>query len=146
MTSSSAVLVAQLAASAAMCGISWFVQAVHYPLLRDSGGDIRVHAAENRRRTAPVVIPFMLVEGAAAAVVAWAPPAGVPRAAALVGVGLVAAAWLSTALVQMPLHARLAREGHACGAAAALVRTNWARAALWTLRAALAAWMLAVSA
>jgi hypothetical protein len=45
----------------------------------------------------------------------------------------------------MPLHGRLAHDGHAQETVAALVRSNWPRTVLWTARAALAAWMLAAA-
>jgi len=140
------VLLVQAVASAAMCGIIWFVQVVHYPLFARAGGDERGFALENQRRTGRVVIPFMLSEGVAAAVFAWSPPAGVPRSLAILGLAAVGVLWLSTGSIQMPLHARLAREGHAPDAVAALVRSNWLRTLMWTLRAGLAAWMLRVAA
>ena len=142
MTPCDLVLIVQGVASAAMCGIIWFVQVVHYPLFARSGGDERAFARENKRLTSRVVIPFMLAEGLTAAVIAWAPPVGVPRAVAWLGLAAVVAVWLSTGLVQMPLHARLASDGHLPVVIGALVRSNWVRTALWTLRAALAGWML----
>jgi len=42
----------------------------------------------------------------------------------------------------MPLHGRLARDGHLPETVTALVRSNWLRTLLWSLRAAVAAWML----
>jgi hypothetical protein len=140
------VLVAQAVASGAMAGVIWFVQAVHYPLFaRITGEDSRDHAVDNQRRTGPVVIPFMAVELATATVIAVWPPAGVGRGPAFFGLGLVAVAWASTFLLQVPLHARLARDGHTADAVAALVRSNWIRTVAWTSRAVLAAWMLRVA-
>lgn len=136
------VLIVQAIASAAMCGIIWFVQMVHYPLfarVHDAG---REFALENQRRTQGVVIPFMLAEAVTAAAIAWAPPANVPRPVAVVGLVTIAVLWLSTLFVQMPVHARLAREGHLPALIDALVRSNWLRTGVWTLRAVLAAWML----
>ena len=145
MTPYDLVLIVQGVASAAMCGIVWFVQVVHYPLFARSGGDERAFARENKRLTGRVVIPFMLAEGLAAAVLVWAPPPGVPRAVAMLGLAALVAVWLSTGLVQMPLHARLASDGHVPVVVERLVRSNWLRTALWTLRAALAGWMLRVA-
>lgn len=143
MTTTDFLLMAQAVASGAMGGLIWFVQIVHYPLFaRVTGAGDREYAAEHQRRTAWVVIPFMLVEGAVATLLVIAPPPGVPRAAAVVGLGLVLLVWLSTAAVQMPLHGRLGREGHAPAVVAALVRSNWPRTVLWTARALLAVWML----
>jgi hypothetical protein len=66
----------------------------------------------------------------------------VPRPLAIVGLVAIAILWLSTVCVQMPVHARLAREGHVPELIDALVRSNWLRTGVWTLRAVLAAWML----
>ena len=145
MSGTDFMLCAQALASAAMCGIIWFVQVIHYPSFALVGGDGRAFAQVNQRRTAPVVLAFMLVEAATAAAIAWWPPAGVPRLAAVSGLGLVVANVLSTALVQLPLHGRLARDGHDPATVAMLVRSNWLRTLLWTLRAVLAVWMLRVA-
>ena len=144
MTIPHLILMAQAVASGAMCGIIWVV---HYPLFaRVDGAEAAAYAQENKSRTGRVVIPFMLVEGLTAAAVAWRPPPGVPRSVALLGVAMVAALWLSTALVQMPLHARLARAGHSPGVVSSLVRSNWLRTAVWSARAAVSVWMLRAAA
>lgn len=137
------ILVAQAVASGAMCGLIWFVQAVHYPMFAAITGErSRDYAVENQRRTTPVVLPFMLVELATAAAIAIWPPVGVGRATALAGLGLVAVIWLSTFLLQVPLHTTFAGGGHTAGGVAALVRSNWIRTVAWSARAILAAWML----
>jgi hypothetical protein len=137
------ILAAQAIASGAMCGLIWFVQVVHYPMFaRVVGEHARKYAVEHQQRTTLVVGPLMLVEMAAALMIAVNPPPGIDRVVAMVGLALVLGAWLSTALVQMPLHGRLARDGHDPAVIDALVRTNWARTALWTARALLSVWML----
>jgi hypothetical protein len=143
MTVLDGVLAAQTVASGIMCGVIWFVQLVHYPLFSSvPPEDASEHALENQRRTGWVVIPPMLVEGLTAAIIAARPPQGVGFGPAALGLALVLALWLSTALIQMPLHDRLARDGHAPHVVESLVRTNWFRTVLWTMRACLAAWML----
>lgn len=148
MTLTDVILTAQALSSAAMCGLIWFVQIVHYPLFasevfaRTDTADASRYADENQRRTAPVVIPPMLVEAATAAIIAVSPPPAIGRPAALAGVAMVAALWLSTVLVQMPLHARLKQEGHTPATVTALVNSNWLRTILWSARALLALWML----
>jgi hypothetical protein len=140
------LLVAQAVASGMMAGIIWFVQVVHYPLFAAVTGPHEAdYARENQARTSLVVLPPMLVEAVAAGWIAAWPPAGVGRGPALAGLALVGLVWLSTLAVQMPLHARLAREGHAVGVVTTLVRTNWPRTLVWTARAILAAWMLAAA-
>jgi len=137
------VLVLQLGASAFMAGVIWLVQLAHYPLFAAVGDAAsRGWFVRNQRATAIVVVPPMLLEGATAAAVALAPPPGVSRPAALAGLALVAVAWLSTAIVQMPLHARLGQDGHDPATIARLVGSNWVRTIAWSTRAALAAWML----
>jgi len=147
VTATDLLLAAQALASAAMCGLIWFVQVVHYPLFcRVGGAEDRDYSAEHQRRTPLVVIPPMLVEGLTAGILAFKPPAGIPSLAAWAGFVLVLGLWWSTGAVQMPLHGRLGREGHAPEAVAALVRSNWVRTILWSARAVLAIWMLRAAA
>ena len=146
MTTTEIILASQALASSAMCGLIWFVQVVHYPLFaRTDTTHSPDYADENQRRTGPVVMPPMLVEAATAALIAISPPPAIGRPAALAGLAMVAALWLSTLLVQMPLHGRLKHDGHTPSAVAALVRTNWLRTILWSARALLAIWMLHVA-
>ena len=143
MTTTEIILAAQALASAAMCGLIWFVQRVHYPLFaRTDTAHAADYADENQRRTAPVVIPPMLIEAATAAIIAANPPQAIGRPAALTGLAMVAALWLSTLLVQMPLHGQLKHAGHTPATVAALVQSNWLRTILWSARAMLAIWML----
>jgi hypothetical protein len=54
----------------------------------------------------------------------------------------VAVAWLSTAFVQVPLHAALpsAAGDERAALIARLVASNWLRTAAWTLRGVLLVW------
>lgn len=88
----------------------------------------------------------MLLEIGAALTIAVNPPLGIGRGLSFFGLGLVLLVWLSTALVQMPIHARLERDGHDPDLIRRLVQTNWARTALWSARALISVWMLAVAA
>ena len=71
---------------------------------------------------------------------AWLPPAGVPRAATRVGLVLVGVVLASTALIQAPLHGRLAG-GFSPELHRLLVASNWLRTATWSLRGGLVVWM-----
>jgi len=138
----SALLVIHAAATLAMTGVIWFVQIVQYPLMARVGREafVRFHAM-HVRRTGLVVGPLMLVEAASAVGIALLRFEGPGRIGAWAGVGLLAAVWLSTALVQVPLHRRLA-EGHDPVRIARLVHGNWLRTVCWSLRAGLAlAWV-----
>jgi hypothetical protein len=62
--------------------------------------------------------------------------AAISSSQAWAGAVLVAAIWLSTALLQVPLHNRL-QAAFSQEDARRLVATNWIRTAAWSLRAAL---------
>ncbi len=136
------LLAVHAAATWAMVGVIWFVQLVHYPLLDRAGGTaFATFQRENTRRTAWVVVPPMVVEALTAIALVALPPRGVPRAVAGAGLGLLAAIWLSTFLLQVPRHQRLAR-GYHPGAHRGLVRTNWLRTLAWSARGLLVLWMI----
>ena len=124
-----------VAATLFMAGLIWFVQLVHYPLfLRIPESHFASYHEAHMRRTGRVVVPLMLGElaTASALLVAPVPPLG---AIAVWGFILLALIWLSTFLVQVPQHRRLAAEADGREPdIRALVRANWFRTALWSLR------------
>lgn len=122
-----------------MVGLIWFVQVVHYPLLAhiDAAG-----IAEHQRRTGWVVGPPMIVEALTTLLLLVDRPEGVPAAAAVAGLGLLALIWISTALIQVPRHRGLAAGS---GEVRRLVAENWIRTVAWTGRGAVVAWMLAAA-
>jgi hypothetical protein len=131
------IILAHAAATLAMTGLIWCVQVVHYPLFRLADrrrfGEF---AASHQARIAPVVVPLMLVEGGTSLIL-LTPLVDVPTASALIGVGLLAIIWLSTAALQVPIHRRLL-DGYDEAAVARLVRSNWVRTLAWTARAYIA--------
>ena len=131
------ILLAQAAATLFMTGLIWFVQIVHYPLLRQVGS--RAFAGYERahtRWTSWVVGPPMLIEAATSLLTAFLPRAGVPAWQAWSGFVLVALIWISTVALQVPRHRRLSI-GFEPSAHRSLVLTNWIRVGGWSLRAAL---------
>jgi hypothetical protein len=118
-----------------LAGLAWTVQAVHYPLFARVGREAwpAYHAAHVARIT-PLVAPLMVLELALAGWVLWA--GALPAAAAWAGLGMAGAIWLSTALLQVPLHDRLA-QGLDEALVRRLVATSWLRTLLWTARAGL---------
>lgn len=146
------VLLVHAAATLFMAGLAWFVQVVHYPLFAEvapaapAGSDPwPAYAAAHVRRTTWVVGPPMLLEAACSVLLVAAPPEGVPAWMTWIGVGLLAVVWLSTGLLQVPAHGRLA---HAFDAEVhrRLVRSSWLRTAGWTARGALALAMIPAAA
>lgn len=118
--------------TAALTGLIWVVQRVHYPLF--------IHVPEEGyeafqeghvRRITPVVAPLMLVEVALAASGLWR--SGDTDPLRLAAGLLLAVIWGVTFLRMVPLHARLER-GRDAEALASLVRWNWWRTAAWTGR------------
>ena len=109
---------------------------VHYPLF-ELIDDPRF-AASHATRTTYVVAPLMLVELAGSLALlrtAWRPDF-IRVGEAWSGAALTGAIWLSTALLQVPLHNRL-QARHSVVDARRLVATNWVRTLAWTIRAAL---------
>ncbi len=135
------LLAAHAAATLTMVGLIWFVQVVHYPLFAlATERRFTVFAEAHQRRTGWVVMPLMLVEAGTALVLALAPPPGISRGLAVVGVALLAVIWLSTAFLQVPCH-RLLSAGRDEAVIRRLVRSNWIRTVAWTARGGLVLWM-----
>lgn len=136
------ILLANAASTLFMVGLIWFVQVVHYPLFAAVGAsEFPAYSRSHQSLTTLVVGPPMLVEAITAAILLFARPAGVPSWLPWLGIALVAAIWLSTAVLQVPAHGRLAG-GFDPGMGQFLVSTNWIRTAAWTLRAAVVLAML----
>lgn len=133
------LLLLQLFSTLPMCGLIWFVQVVHYPLFQRVGTHgFTAYAGEHARRTTFVVAPLMLIELVSSILLLF--PSlrshGLSSYGAWVGAGLVGVVWLSTALLQVPLHDRL-QEGFSPQTVARLVGGNWLRTVAWSLRGAL---------
>lgn len=119
-----------------MMGLIWFVQIVQYPLFRNFDG------AENFQqvhighvfRTGLVVIPVMLLEMGSSVVlsISNSPVLGLNR----IGLGLVSANWLFTFFIQAPIHGKL-QHSYDRTLVEKLIRTNWIRTILWSLKALL---------
>ncbi|MFW2381033.1 MAG: hypothetical protein ACN4GZ_04680 [Acidimicrobiales bacterium] len=137
-------LVVGTAATWAMVGLIWMVQIVHYPMLATySRAAPAVAVADHQRRISWVVGPLMAAEGVTALILLAIRPDSMPAWSAWMAAVLLAAALISTVLVQVPLHARLA-ERHDSGDARRLIASNWVRTIAWTARGLLLAWVLAV--
>lgn len=125
------------AATWSMVGVIWFVQIVHYPLFDQvSGADFSIYETRHRELTTLVVLPLMLTELATAILLAFSSR----ESRGLwpwVGLGVLATIWLSTLLVQVPLHEELS-SGFDPEKHSALVGTNWWRTGAWTFRGGIA--------
>lgn len=137
------LLLAHAGATLAMAGLIWFVQLVHYPLFDRAERDrFTEFESEHQRRTTVVVMPLMVTELVTAAwllVEGWRGP---QQFLLLIGAVLLAVIWLSTALLQVPLHGRLSG-GFDAVTHRRLVATNWIRTLAWSARGVLSLALLA---
>jgi hypothetical protein len=131
---SSLILLAQVISTWFLVGLIWTIQIVHYPLFAAVGVDRFVaYEASHTRLITWVVGPVMLVEAATAGLFVAMRPASIPAWIPWTGLGLVILIWISTAILQVPDHAKLAN-GFDAAAHAHLVGTNWLRTMAWTAR------------
>jgi hypothetical protein len=135
-------LFAQLAATLYMVGVIWMVQLVHYPLYNRVGREaFPDYETRHNDGMTLVVGPAMLLEAATVALLALLPSSRVPASSAWLGAGLLAVIWLSTLFLQVPCHNRLV-SGFDQATYELLVTSNWIRTIAWSLRGALAMWMV----
>jgi hypothetical protein len=125
-----------------LIGLCWLVQRVQYPLMGRVGVEhFTAYEQAHVSRIGPIVGPIMLIEAGSGLLLlvfggeAFRGPAFVAAFALLVLI------WLSTFLLQVPLHGRLSK-GFDAAAHASLVRTNWIRTLAWSVRGGLLLWIL----
>jgi uncharacterized membrane protein len=135
------LLALQLLSTLFMTGVIWFVQIVHYPLMRHVPREaFQKYEHHHQRATTWVVAPAMLVELFTAIGLVVVLEYSAVRIVAAANLALAVGIWLSTFLGQMPIHQRLAQEYQA-GLIDRLVRTNWVRSGLWGVRSVLVLWI-----
>lgn len=142
LPSPSDIFLIQILTTSMMTGIIWFVQVVHYPLFtKIPAAGFTGYERAHTVRTGWVVAPLMLLELGTAIYLLIplgpARPDGLPTIATsplyLAALGCLILIWLSTFLIQVPLHGILEKAPDQ-GAMRWLDRTNWIRTILWTLR------------
>ncbi len=139
------LLSVHLLATAAMVGLIWFVQVVHYPLFAAVGVDgFTDYERQHTRLTGYVVGPPMLTEGITTLLVFFAPGPDLGRLLPTISGLLLAVALGSTILLQVPLHGSLSERFDA-EEARRLVTTNWIRTAAWSARGVLAVVMIVLA-
>ena len=128
------VFAANLGATLALTGASWFVQVVHYPLFaRVAEPGWAGYAAEQQRRLAVALALPMVLELVTAVLLVARPPAWLPRPMAGGLAALVAVVWLLTFRLERPLRLRLAARWDRL-AHQALVLSHWVRVLAWWTR------------
>ncbi len=128
------LLLVQFASTWFMVGLIWLVQWVHYPLFAEVGEEPFPRYSElHQFRITFIVGPVMAAELITALVLAWFPPTADTAFGLRVALALLVVVWLSTALLQVPQHGRLAG-GFDLAKIQSLVTWNWIRTVAWTLR------------
>ncbi|REJ79104.1 MAG: hypothetical protein DWQ47_06585 [Acidobacteria bacterium] len=131
------ILLLNLLATFSLTGIIWLIQVLHYPFLRFAD-PARFQDAHNFhvRAITPVVAPLMIIELVAAMLFVFFPPNDTPLLLPVAGMCLVAIVWLSTFLIQVPLHNSISKDFDAA-IHRRFVAGNWIRTACWTARSAI---------
>ena len=137
----SGLLLTNLLATWAMVGVIWTVHVVHYPLMAFTGPE---HSAAYQRRhvrqISLLVVPLMSIEAIAAVAIFIAQPGML----SLMGVVLLVGIWGVTGAMSVPAHDRL-QFGYQREPFELLMRSNFVRTALWTVRGAVAVAMVVVA-
>jgi hypothetical protein len=126
----------------AMVGVIWVVQVVHYPLMAQVGRDsFRSYHDRHIFWVTWVVGPLIGME-VLTGLILWAlPNVLVAPREAILGLGLLVIILVSTTFQQVPLHGKLANSWDE-EVLQKLVRTNWVRTVVWTLRGGLVIWWI----
>ncbi|MEM7574752.1 MAG: hypothetical protein AAF433_17740 [Bacteroidota bacterium] len=133
-----------LAVSWALFGLIWLVQLVHYPSFRYIG-DFQAFHGHHTSSISLIVGPLMLAELAISVYLAWSSSFQWQWLLPLLMVLLI---WANTFFQAVPLHEKLAQQA-VVGADStamqeqieALIRVNWPRTILWTLKALWLSWL-----
>jgi len=134
MVLETAVLLSQALTTFFLTGVIFVTQVTQYPSFADFNPETfrKAHDAYRIRVSWVVMVP-MLIEAAGAVALVVITPSYTDVVTRWLGLFLLATAWLSTFLVQVPLHERLSQgfNHHAIGS---LVSTNWLRTFAWFAR------------
>lgn len=125
-----------------VAGMMWFVQVVHYPLMRHVGITSFVsYETAHTRRAIGLVVSAMALELVTGVLLLRFPPPGISLRQIWLGVGTLGVIWLATFVLQVPQHRILAR-GFDARAYRRLVTSNWIRTLAYSVRGGLVLWML----
>jgi len=119
-----------LATTWALVGLIWVVQILVYPQFqRVAAAQFKEYHFAHCFRIGLIVAPLLFVEAATAA---WLLHQG-NRGLFAVSTGFIPLTWLSTAVMQAPIHTKLMR-GYDEPLIRRLLLTNWIRTLAWTAR------------
>jgi hypothetical protein len=129
------VFILNTTCSVALTGIVWFVQVVHYPAFsRFYRAEFIRHHRFHIIRTAFVVTPLMIIELATSGFLVFNSDA--LHFYHITGLIIVILIWLSTFLIQAPIHIKL-QKGYNDDLVKRLIDSNWIRTLLWSAKSLL---------
>lgn len=118
--------------TAIMVGVIWTIQIVHYPFFHHvDKQDFTLYMDDHRKKISFIVMPVMLAELASAIGLVLVESAFTSEF--IIGLSMLLLIWISTAVLQVPSHSRLAA-GYSRTEVDNLVNYNWIRTILWSLR------------
>lgn len=134
------VLSANIFSSFALFGLIWCVQLVHYPFfLRSDQTNFIEHIGFHKLRISFIVVPLMVTELLSSGWLTFY--SSLYSSLHIFGFITVILIWIVTFLVQVPLHERLSG-GYDEQIIKRLVKTNWIRTLLWSIKACLSLFIL----
>ena len=118
-------------------GLIWTIQLVHYPSMRFIPKErfVEYHNFHSIRISF-LAIPLMVTELGTSLILFYQNYNNAIQTIFLINLVIVALIWLSTFLIQVPLHNALSKEKQS-EKLSKLICTNWIRTILWTARSIL---------
>ena len=118
-------------------GLIWTIQLVHYPSMRFIPKErfVEYHNFHSIRISF-IAIPLMVTELGTSLILFYQNYNNAIQTIFLINLVIVALIWLSTFLIQVPLHNALSKEKQS-EKLSKLICTNWIRTILWTARSIL---------
>lgn len=142
MSGSSIALMINLFSSFILIGIILWAQLITLTLFQEIPISTFKSLYHNHyRRTKLLAIPLMAIEIISSMIIILFPPEHIPRIPLLINFGLVVLIWLSSILIQSPIHQRLAFNP-GMEDIRLLEKTNWIRTILWNLKGILLIWIV----
>lgn len=137
----SIVIVTHALSSFFMLGLIWFVQIVHYPLFKEIAEDSFTNYEKlHCKLTGFVVGPAMIIEIITGFLLFYL-ESTLSRTLLILNLIFLLTIWLSTIFIQSRAHLKLAKSFDS-NIHKNLVKLNWLRTILWSLRAVILGFLL----
>ncbi len=136
------ILVLHVVSTWFMVGLIWTIQTVHYPLFSFVGeSSFEEFEDGHTTRMGLLLAAPASLEVLTGGLLVWFRPEQLSLGLVLLGGAILAALWLVTLLVHVPLHRSLSM-GWSEEGISRLVSSNWVRTTGWTLRGLLILFMV----